>query len=222
MPAMAMGMMKIIAKYMIKSMLWVIRIIESLLESLLETLEEKDRPNIERPVMNEAEVEPNENPNDQGNENPVREEEIPNPVPPQANQPQGAQEPTVTLICPLCDSTMGIRRATKGGYFYGCDTWPLCKGYRNKYNKHPGPTAMVAKLRDFFGTTDWEVMEKAKLSGKYVKKNDINGPPPVGVLLQKCRFCGMDPCDHLGRNCPKKNCVQGHTVIRLDANGIVR
>ena len=66
---MAMGMMKTIAKYMVKSMLWVTRIIES----ILETLEEKDHPNIERPRMNEAEVEPNENPIDQGrNEIPVR------------------------------------------------------------------------------------------------------------------------------------------------------
>ena len=68
MPAMAMSMMKTIAKFMIKNVLWVIRIIES----LLETLEEKDRPKIERPMMNEAEVEPNENPIDQGrNETPV-------------------------------------------------------------------------------------------------------------------------------------------------------
>ena len=64
-----MSMMKTIAKFMVKNVLWVIRIIES----LLETLEEKDRPNIERPMMNEAEVEPNENPTDQGrNEIPVR------------------------------------------------------------------------------------------------------------------------------------------------------
>ena len=205
MPAMAMSMMKTIAKFMIKSVLWVIRIIES----LLETLEEKDRPNMERPMMNEAEVEPNENPIDQGrNEIPVKGEEIPNPAPPQVNQTKGAQEPNVTLICPLCDSTMSLKRASKGGCFYGCDQWPACKGYRNKHNKNPGPAAMVAKLRKFFGTQDWEVMEEAKLNGKFVTSHAF--VPPIATLLQKCRFCGMDPCDHLGRNCPTlRNYGQG-------------
>ena len=88
MPAMVMSMMKTIMKFMIKSALWIIRIIES----LLETLEKKDRPKIKRPMMNEAKVEPHENPIDQGrNEIPVKEEEIPNPAPPQVNQTKGAQ-----------------------------------------------------------------------------------------------------------------------------------
>ena len=72
---------------------------------------------------------------------------------------------------------------------------------------------MVAKLRKFFGTKDWEVMEEAKLSGKFVPKHTIEGLPPIAILLQKCRFCGMDPCDHLGRNCPMKNYVQGRQVF---------
>ena len=73
---------------------------------------------------------------------------------------------------------------------YVFSQWPSCKGYRNKHDKGPGPAAAILKLRNTFGEAAWEEMDKKKRNGTFG--------------LNKCWFCGMDPCDHLGRNCPKR------------------
>ena len=92
---------------------------------------------------------------------------------------------------------MLLKHAHKGGRFYGCPQWHACKGYRNKPDKRPGPVAAVARLSTIHGEAKWADMEEKKCTGKF--------KIPTSPLLKKCLFCGMDPCDHLGRNCPNRN-----------------
>ena len=70
------------------------------------------------------------------------------------------------LFCPLCNKVMPLRRAHKGGCFYGCSQWPACKGYRNKHNKGPGPAAMIIQLRKMYGDAVWKEMEDMRRAGK--------------------------------------------------------
>ena len=114
-----------------------------------------------------------------------------------ANIPEHA-----TRVCPLRDSDMKLRSAHTGGCFYGCSKYPECNGYRNKHDKRPGPTRMVTQLRIICGEAKWKEMERMKLRGNI----------PDSFVYKKCLFCGMDPCDHLGRHCPMKNIGKGKGI----------
>ena len=130
---------------------------------------------------------------------PVGWEEIPAPDPVQNNPVNEERGVNVTVICPLCTNIMRLKPARRGGWFYGCSEWPACNGYRNKDGARPGPVATVTKLRNHFGDAAWKEMEELKCNGKFLKWHT-----PAPNALQKCRFCGMDPCDHVGRNCPMR------------------
>lgn len=178
MSAMVFPLMKRIMKSMVGNLLWIIRRIER----WLEMLDEKEVPSRECSIPNEQEKEQLEETKEEGQR--IDAEKRPEPS-------------QITYICPLCDYEMKLKRARKGGWFYGCSQWPNCNGSRNKSDKRPGPVAAVTKLRNSHGEEKWADMEEKKCSGKY----KISTKP----LLNKCLFCGMDPCDHLGRNCLKRN-----------------
>ena len=72
--------------------------------------------------------------------------------------------PAIIPLCPLCNNPMVYKRARKGGNFYGCSTWPLCRGSRNPHNKNPGPVKLVAEQKELYGLA-FEEMERKILQG---------------------------------------------------------
>ena len=140
-------MMKRIMKFMVKIMRWLTRAIEK----GLETLGTNDIPAVEHPMVDDNEREQAEEINEQGrNDIPGEWEEIPAPAPPQNNQTTHEGGPDETLMCPLRDNIMRTKRASKGGYFYGCTQWQACNGYRNKISNRPGPAANINNLRNIW------------------------------------------------------------------------
>ena len=153
-----------------------------ILERWLEMFDEKEVPLWECPIPSEK---------GKGQSEEAKEQE-------KGTNPEQTPAPSkITYICPLCDDEMQLKHAHKGGWFYGCSKWPVCNGYRNKTNKRPGPVAAVTKLRNIYGDATWADMEEKKCSGKF--------KIPIQPRLNKCLFCGMDPPNHLGRNCPQRN-----------------
>ena len=48
-----------------------------------------------------------------------------------ASMPKAKAQPRQTeLQCPLCGAPMCIKRASRGGCFYGCTEYPVCRGSR--------------------------------------------------------------------------------------------
>ena len=180
-------MWKYFMKFMVINLQWLTRTIETWLEAM----DEPNVPNLERPIINKKQQEKHNDANEQGrNHIPLSVDKDPDPVPAKNQTDPIGKESTATPICPLCDRVMQLKPAHKGGWFYGCSQWPACKGYRNKHDKGPGPAAAILKLRNTVGEAAWEEMDKKKRNGTFG--------------LNKCWFCGMDPCDHVGRNCPKR------------------
>ena len=104
------------------------------IERWLEALGEKEIPIVERPVINGDEREQVEEANDREiNEAPVIVEEIPAQVPPQEPRPNDVRQPVqVTLLCPLCNSTMEHSQSSglgtemdKGEFVYRCSNRPF-------------------------------------------------------------------------------------------------
>ena len=36
----------------------------------------------------------------------------------------------IVPMCPVCDENMVFKRAMRGGYFWGCSDYPICRGSR--------------------------------------------------------------------------------------------
>ena len=92
---------------------------------------------------------------------------------------------------------MQLKPARKGGKFFGCTQWPDCNGSRDPINKRPGPVAQVRNARKHFGEAVWAKMEKEKCNGTFTRL-----PTPAPNVYNKCWYCRMDPCDHMGRDGP--------------------
>ena len=66
--------------------------------------------------------------------------------PPKAHPPNQPPPPTAqTMLCPLCDGPMEIRRAGRGGKFWGCLGFPGCRGTRGFSN--PSACSPIAEVR---------------------------------------------------------------------------
>ena len=191
-------------KFIVKAMLWMARILVTWLETIDGKGISKYIPNAEQPRMEGEEREQAERIIEpERNETPAGREEVPAPtlVPPKKVEEEEREH--VMPICPLCDSSMSLRSANKGGWFYGCPRYPACKGTRTKSGKRPGPVAAACKLQKIFGNAEWEQTEELKKKGVCVRTH-----APAPYQLQKCWFCGMEPSNHLGRNCPTRQCHQ--------------
>ena len=89
------------------------------LERWLETFDEKEVPNLERPIVQEEEQGHVDDAHErERNDIPVIEEAIPAQDPPRGHQPNEERQTTQgTPICPLCNRTMRLKPARKGGWF---------------------------------------------------------------------------------------------------------
>ena len=66
--------------------------------------------------------------------------------PPKVHPPNQPPPPTAqTMLCPLCDGHMEIRRAGRGGKFWGCLGFPGCRGTRGFSN--PSACSPIAEVR---------------------------------------------------------------------------
>ena len=129
----------------------------------------KDVP-MARPMVNGEEKEKSEVASEQG-ENDIPWEEIYIPTNTKPKKTKEGKDPWkekvyVHPICPLCNNTMKFKGARGGGWFYGCEGYPKCKGYRGPTDKRPGPVALVEKERNHYGSIVWEEMEKKKKMGQ--------------------------------------------------------
>ena len=167
-----------------------------ILVAWLETIDGKGIPNY-IPNGEQPGGEDEERENDEQIIEPERNDTVPPPLPPKKVEEE--EKESAMPICPLCDSSMMLRGARKGGCFYGCPRYPACKGTRTKRGKSPGPVAAVNRLKQIFGTTDWEQTEELKKKGACVRAHAA-----TPYHLQTCWFCGMEPCTHLGRDCPAR------------------
>ena len=165
MSAMALRLMARVMKFMVKTALCMTR----MFERWLETIDGKGAPNVE-PMVRPGDREPVNQVNAQrDNVDAVDREEIPIPNPQPITQVTERRGLNVTLICPLCTNIMRLKRARKGGWFYGCTEYPACKGYRNKTDQSPGPVQMVKDLRLHFGEEVWRRMEEEKCNGTFIR-----------------------------------------------------
>ena len=140
-------------------------------------------------------------------------EEIPVPDPVPITPANNREGTTVKVSCPLCTSFMQLRHAGRGGYFYGCSEWPACKGQRSPRDKRPGPKAVITALRKIIGDQAWEAMDRMKRGGLIPKWPT----PSSSRKLETRHFCGMDPSDHLGRNCPlRRGQMRMNNIVILD------
>ena len=54
-------------------------------------------------------------------------------------------------------------------------------------------------LQEMFGPKKWAMIEEQKLNGTFLR-----WPKPQIRYMDRCMYCGMDPPDHPGRNCPMR------------------
>ena len=210
MSAMAYRMMARFMKFMLKTVLWMTR----MFERCLETLDSKDPASFEKPMMGQEDKEPVKQANEPRDDaDTVDWEEVPAPDPQPANNPPANDPPlyheqfstserravNITIICPMCTNLMRPRRAGKGGWFYGCSDYPDCNGYRSMRDHRPGPVKQIKNLQEIFGPRKWAMIEEQKLNGTFLR-----WPKPQVRYMDRCMYCGMDPPDHPGRNCPMR------------------
>ena len=210
MSAMAYRMMARFMKFMLKTVLWMTR----MFERCLEALDGKDPVSFEKPMMGREDKEPVNQANEPRDDaDTVDWEEVPAPDPRPANDPPANDPPIyheqfstseqrttqVTIICPMCTNLMKPRRAGRGGWFYGCSSHPDCNGTRSMRDHRPGPVKQIKNLQEIFGPRKWAMIEEQKLNGTFVR-----WPKPQVRYLDRCMYCGMDPPDHPGRNCPMR------------------
>ena len=59
--------------------------------------------------------------------------------------PPTASKPVVEWLCPLCDSSMLVKTAGRGGISWACPTYPQCRGTRSL--AYPSKASPVAEIR---------------------------------------------------------------------------
>ena len=189
MAAMVWPLMCRILRMTMKSLLWLVRI----LERWLKRFEEKAVPFKEDPYLVQIEkvIEPVNLPDENRIQDKVTHISIPREP---ANTDVQIPDPArVVYNCPLCDCTMLYKRAGRGGAFYGCCNYPSCEGTRSLVSRKPGPVEEINKLRKYFGEQRWAEMEERKCRGIQIPH-----------CTKKCKICGMERPDHVGRNCPQR------------------
>lgn len=191
MAAMVWPLMGRIIKSTVGRLLWIIRILERWLERFDDKtvpLKEDQLPNENRQGQVNIPGEPENHQNATQIQLPREPENNPNVIP--------IPDPSrIIYSCALCNSQMQYKKARHGGYFYGCSSWPDCKGTRDLTSRKPGPVKEVNNLRKHYGEERWAEMEEMKCRG-------ISVP----LRLNRCLFCGMNPPNHLGRDCPQRQC----------------
>ena len=210
MSAMAYRMMARFMKFMLKAVLWMTR----MFERCLETLDGKDLFSFEKPMMEREDREQVNQANEPKDDaDTVDWEEIPDPDPQPDNNPPANDPPlyheqfstterravNITIICTMCTNLMRLRPGPRGGWFYGCSEYPACNGYRSCRDHRPGPVKQIANLREIFGPKKWAMIEEQKLNGTFLR-----WPKPQVRYMDRCMYCGMDPPDHPGRDCPMR------------------
>ena len=144
-------LMTCIAKFIVKSLLWSIRLMERCLEQFDDKSIPTTTPTFSQHLMKEK---------DMAEEIPIQSKTT---VKPKREQSTDSKVEKEIILCPLCENIMQFKRAGKGGCFYSCSTWPICKGTRSMKTKKPGPAAEISRLQIIHGKKEWEEMEKKRI-----------------------------------------------------------